>query len=142
MLAALRLTRHPPSDPARQVYIANTVKCRPPGNRTPEPAERAACGPYLDRQIELLQPEVIVALGRTATAYLLQTERGITSLRGQWAQWRGIPVMPTFHPSALLHDPSKKREVWEDVKLVLTRLGLPIPGAGRGTTTKEDGAGA
>jgi uracil-DNA glycosylase family 4 len=122
-----------------EVFIANVVKCRPPGNRQPEPLETAACGPFLDRQIELLQPEVIVALGRTATCHLLQTDRGITALRGKWASWRGIPVMPTWHPSALLHDPTKKRDTWDDVKLVLGRLGLQVPGRSAANPEEDPG---
>ncbi|MCC7440529.1 MAG: uracil-DNA glycosylase [Bdellovibrionales bacterium] len=109
------------------VYICNVVKCRPPGNRNPEPAEVAACSPFLHRQLAALRPEVIVALGKFATQTLLQTEEGIMRLRGKFIEYRGIPVMPTFHPSYLLRTPDAKREAWDDLKQVAARLGLAIP---------------
>ncbi len=111
------------------VYIANIVKCRPPGNRTPDPAEMDACIPYLYRQIELIGPKVIVLLGATPLSGLLG-KRGITRLRGQWLDYRGIPVMPTFHPSYLLRKPEAKREVWEDMQQVMSRFGKD-PGQSR-----------
>jgi DNA polymerase len=105
------------------VYIANVVKCRPPGNRTPEPQEMEACEGYLHEQIAIVRPKVIVALGNTACLGLLQVS-GITRLRGKWRLYRGaIPVMPTFHPSYLLRTEAAKREVWEDLKLVMGKLG-------------------
>lgn len=110
------------------VYIANVLKCRPPGNRNPEPAEIASCRPYLDAQIELVKPSVLVALGKFASQFLLETDEPISRLRGRWGSRRGIPVMPTYHPSFLLRQPEKKKEAWEDLQQVLRKLGLPIPG--------------
>lgn len=120
-----------------KVYIANIVKCRPTvdlkfeRDRPPEPDETAACSPYLLRQIELIQPKVIVTLGGPSTKFLLNTATGITRLRGQWGEFRGIPVMPTFHPSYVLRNGGDRsplrREVWHDIKLVLEKLGWPIP---------------
>jgi DNA polymerase len=113
-----------------EVYICNILRCRPPGNRKPEPEEAKNCNEYLERQLELVGPKFICCLGGTATTYLLGTTVGITRLRGKWREYRGIPVMPTFHPSALLHDPSKKADVWEDMKKLLARMGRPVPGRG------------
>ena len=113
--------------PRKSVYIGNVLKCRPPENRNPEPAEIAACRGYLETQIEIVRPEAIVALGKFAAQFLLETEEGIMRLRGKWGSYRGIPVMPTFHPSFLLRQPDKKREAWEDLLKVLDRLGLPAP---------------
>ena len=100
------------------VYIANIVKCRPPGNRTPERDEVETCEPFLLRQLAFVRPEVIVALGSPAFQCLLKTREPITRARGQWREWNGIRVMPTFHPAFLLRSPDKKREVWEDMKKV------------------------
>ncbi len=100
------------------IMIGNVNRCRPPQNRTPTPAEAATCKPFLLREIAVIQPEVIVVLGNTAMKNLLDTKEGITKLRGQFQDYRGIKVMPTFHPAYLLRDPSKKREVWEDMKKV------------------------
>ena len=100
------------------VYIANIVKCRPPGNRTPERDEVDTCEPFLLRQLAFIRPEVIVALGSPAFQCLLRTREPITRARGQWREWNGIKVMPTFHPAFLLRSPDKKREVWEDMKMV------------------------
>ena len=111
------------------VYIANVVKCRPPDNRDPEPDEIEACGPFLARQVELVRPEVLVALGRFAVQTLLRTTRPLGRLRGQWHEYAGIPLMPTFHPSYLLRKPQDKRLAWEDLKQVLSRLGLERPEA-------------
>jgi DNA polymerase len=105
------------------VYIANVVKCRPPDNRNPEPDEMAACEPFLKRQIELIGPEVIVALGKFAAQSLLRSKVPITKLRGQWHSYAGIKLMPTFHPAYLLRNPGDKRLVWEDIKKVLEALG-------------------
>lgn len=105
------------------VYIANVVKCRPPENRTPEGDEVATCSPFLLRQIELIRPQVLVALGKVAAQTLLSTDRRITSLRGQWGDFRGTPLMPTFHPAYLLRNEGAKRETWEDLKKVMARLG-------------------
>ncbi|MBK9372406.1 MAG: uracil-DNA glycosylase [Holophagales bacterium] len=110
------------------VYIANVLKCRPPGNRNPEPAEIASCRPYLEAQIELVKPSVLVALGKFASQFLLATDEPISRLRGRWGSRGGIPVMPTYHPSFLLRQPEKKKEAWEDLQQVLRKLGLPIPG--------------
>lgn len=100
------------------VYIANIVKCRPPGNRTPERDEVETCEPFLLRQLAFVRPDVIVALGSPAFQCLLKTREPITRARGQWREWNGIRVMPTFHPAFLLRSPDKKREVWEDMKKV------------------------
>lgn len=104
-----------------QCYIANVVKCRPPGNRVPEPAERAACWPNLRAQIRLLQPRIVVLLGATALQALIDPRASITRLRGEWIQKEGIWFMPTFHPAALLRDEAKKRPVWEDMKRVVVK---------------------
>jgi uracil-DNA glycosylase family 4 len=119
--------------PRSSVYIANVLKCRPPENRNPEPDEIAACRGYLERQIDLVKPEVLVALGKFAAQFLLETEEGIMRLRGRWGSYRGIPVMPTFHPSFLLRQPAQKKEAWEDLLAVLARLGIEAP-ARRGKT--------
>lgn len=113
--------------PRSSVYIANVLKCRPPENRNPEPDEIAACRGYLERQIDLVKPEVLVALGKFAAHFLLETEEGITRLRGKWGSYRGIPVMPTLHPSYLLRQPAQKKEAWEDLLAVLARLGIEAP---------------
>lgn len=105
-----------------QVYIANVVKCRPPGNRNPEPDEIAACSPFLRAQIAAIGPRVIVALGKFAAQTLLRTETPISRLRGRFHHVDGVPVMPTFHPSYLLRNPAAKREVWEDMKQVMKLL--------------------
>jgi len=107
------------------VYIANVIKCRPPGNRNPEPDEVASCEPFLIRQIELIAPEVIVALGKFAAQTLLRTKTPITQLRGRWFDYHGIRLMPTFHPAYLLRNPADKRLVWQDIRQVMERLGLP-----------------
>ncbi len=114
----------------RDVYIANVLKCRPPENRNPLPEEIAACRGYLETQISVVRPEVIVALGKFAAQFLLETEEGIMRLRGKWGSYRGFPVMPTFHPSFLLRQPDRKRDAWEDLLKVLQKLGLPSPPAG------------
>jgi uracil-DNA glycosylase family 4 len=101
-----------------QVYIANVIKCRPPNNRNPEPDEVAACEPYLFRQIDVIQPAVIVPLGKFAAQCLLKTTDPITRLRGRRFDYRGTTLIPTFHPAYLLRNPSAKREVWDDMKLV------------------------
>jgi DNA polymerase len=114
----------------KDVYIANVVKCRPPGNRNPEPDEIAACQPFLFRQIEAISPRVVVALGKFAAQTLLETAMPISKIRGQWFPFRGRKLMPTFHPSYLLRNPADKKLVWEDVKLVMAELGLPRPKSG------------
>ncbi len=100
------------------VFIGNVNRCRPPQNRTPTLAEAATCKPFLLREIAIVQPKVIVVLGNTAMKNLLETKEGITKVRGQFQDYKGIKVMPTFHPAYLLRDPSKKRETWEDMKKV------------------------
>jgi DNA polymerase len=118
-------------DPARDVYVCNILKCRPPGNRRPEPEEMSACFPYLNEQLALVKPRVIVALGNTAVAALLDTKMGITKVRGQWKLYRGILVMPTYHPSYLLRPSPQqadaKRQAWEDLQQVMKELGLALP---------------
>jgi uracil-DNA glycosylase family 4 len=115
--------------PERDVYICNILKCRPPDNRRPEPVETATCIPYLHEQLALVRPRAIVALGNTAVAALLDTNLGITKLRGQWKLYRGQTlVMPTYHPSYLLRPSPQqveaKRQVWADLQLVMKELGL------------------
>lgn len=100
------------------VYITNVVKCRPPRNRDPEPEEVEACRPFLERQIDTIRPKVICALGRVSALNLLDTNEGITRIRGRIFPFRGAKLVPTFHPAYLLRDPSKKRECWEDMKLI------------------------
>lgn len=103
------------------VYIANIVKCRPPENRDPLPEERATCLPYLLKQIEIIQPKIIVLLGATALKGLIDPNAKITQLRGTWLEWNGFKVMPTFHPSALLRNEQLKRPAWEDFKKVVAK---------------------
>jgi DNA polymerase len=105
------------------VLIGNVNRCRPPGNRPPTPQEASMCRPFLLREIAIVQPEVIVTLGNTAMKNLLGTNEGITKARGKFQDYKGIKVMPTFHPAYLLRDPSKKRETWEDLKKVRDHLG-------------------
>jgi DNA polymerase len=104
------------------VYISNIVKCRPPDNREPEPTEADTCLPFLLRQVRSIQPTVIVALGRVAAHYLLDTRAPLGRLRHRFHDLDGIPVMPTFHPSALLRFPNYKRDTWEDIKMVMAKL--------------------
>ena len=106
----------------KDVYIANIVKCRPPGNRDPESDEAAACLPFLKRQIELIDPAVIVLLGRIAARYLLGTTAPISSYRGRWMTWQGRAVLPTFHPAYLLRSPAAKRDAWADFKKLKQKL--------------------
>jgi len=106
------------------VYICNVVKCRPPENRNPEPDEVETCSPFLLRQIALVGPEVIVALGKFAAQTLLQSNTPITKLRGQWFEYQGVPLMPTLHPAYLLRNPADKKLVWQDIKSVMARLGM------------------
>jgi DNA polymerase len=101
-----------------EVLIGNVNRCRPPGNRPPTPEEASTCKPFLLREIAAAQPEVIVVLGNTAMKNLLDIKLGITKVRGQFQDYQGVKVMPTFHPAYLLRDPSKKKETWEDIKKV------------------------
>ncbi|MES1184207.1 MAG: uracil-DNA glycosylase [Myxococcales bacterium] len=121
MIAAMGIERD-------DVYVCNIVKCRPPKNRTPEPEEMSACMPYLAEQLSLVEPQVIVALGKTAVQGLFGTAEGITRIRGRWRLYQGrVAVMPTFHPAYLLRNPAAKREVWADLQLVLKHLGRSLP---------------
>ncbi len=110
-----------------EVYICNTLKCRPPMNRTPLPDERGNCREYFDRQLELVKPQYIVALGLTAAQNLLGATLTLGKLRGQFHQYREIPVLVTYHPAALLRNPNWKKDTWDDMKLLLTTMGRPIP---------------
>ena len=112
-----------------QVFIANIVKCRPPGNREPAPDETATCTPYLQRQLEIIRPHVIITLGRPSAQYMLQSKLSMGKLRGQWHAWRGIKLMPTFHPAYVLrsYNDQTRAAVWSDLKNVMAELGLPVP---------------
>lgn len=121
------------------VYICNIVKCRPPGNRNPEPDEVDACIGFVKKQIAAIQPKVIVTLGNVPTQNLLNTKQGITKMRGTWQEYDGIPVMPTFHPSYLLRSPGEKKRVWEDIKLVMKLLGLAVQPKESGARGQESG---
>lgn len=110
-----------------EVYICNVLKCRPPNNRDPQPAEVEACGSFMLRQVRAIGPQVIVALGRFAAQTLLATKTPISKLRGQFHDYHGIPLMPTYHPAALMRDASLKRDVWEDMKQVMGVLGKDVP---------------
>jgi DNA polymerase len=125
MIAAMGLARD-------AVYITNILKSRPPGNRDPKPAEVEACFPYLERQIDLVQPRVICTLGRPAANALLNSNRSMGDLRGRWASYRGVPVLPTYHPAYLLRSPGQKAKAWEDLKKVIVALieGPPSPASG------------
>ena len=115
MIIAIGLTRE-------DVYIANIVKCRPPQNRVPTNEEAEACLKYLRRQVFLIQPKVIVLLGSTALRFTVDKEARITRMRGNWIERKGVYMMPTYHPAALLRDPAKKYEAWEDLKKVQAKL--------------------
>lgn len=112
-----------------EIYICNILRCRPPGNRQPKPDEAGNCREYLEKTIELVGPKVIVCWGAVAAQNLLQTSTGITRLRGKFYDFRDIPVLCTFHPAALLEgrSPEKKKDVWEDMKMMLAKVGRPIP---------------
>ena len=120
MIAAMGLHRS-------EVYIANIVKCRPPANRTPEPFEASTCSPFLLEQIDVIRPQVIVALGGTAATYLLGVKQSLASLRGTWHSCREAKVAVTYHPAYLLRDPSQKGEAWKDLQRVMAELGLKAP---------------
>jgi uracil-DNA glycosylase len=121
MILAINLERD-------QVYIANVIKCRPPGNRNPEPDEIASCEPFLFQQIDAVKPKVIVALGAFAAKTLLRTEDPISRLRGRIYDFRGAKLIPTFHPSFLLRSPDRKRDAWEDLKKARAILTAPVTG--------------
>lgn len=112
-----------------RVYICNTLKCRPPGNRTPKPEERDNCREYFEQQIDLVRPKYLVALGGTAAQNMLDTTMPIGKLRGKIHQYRGIPLVVTYHPAYLLphRAPHMKKEVWADMKMLLAKMGLPVP---------------
>ncbi|MCX5852071.1 MAG: uracil-DNA glycosylase [Deltaproteobacteria bacterium] len=115
IIKAMNLTR-------TQVYICNILKCRPPGNRNPNPDEIALCEPFLIQQLEAIRPKVICALGTFAAKTLLKTETPISKLRGRFHMYQGIPLMPTFHPAYLLRNPAEKKQVWQDVKMIMEHL--------------------
>lgn len=117
IIKAMKLSRE-------QVYIANVIKCRPPENRNPEPDELDACRPYILKQIELIKPRVIVTLGRFPLQSLTQKAYSISSVRGEWLEAEGIKLMPTYHPAYLLRTPAAKKDVWADMKKVMTELGI------------------
>ena len=117
IIKAMKLTRD-------EVYIANVIKCRPPENRNPEQDEIDACRPYIRRQIEIIQPKVIVTLGRVALQSLTEKGYAISAVRGQWLGYNGIKVMPTYHPAYLLRTPAAKKDVWADMKKVMAELGI------------------
>jgi uracil-DNA glycosylase family 4 len=111
--------------PRREVYIANVVKCRPPNNRNPLPEEQIRCAPFLEEQIRLVRPKILICLGAVAAQYLLGSRQGVGRLRGTVHEWHGIPLLATWHPAYLLRQPSAKRETWDDIKLALRHLGRP-----------------
>lgn len=117
IIRAIRLRR-------QDVYIANAIKCRPPANRTPEPEEMAACLPYLRRQLDIIRPAVICALGAVAARGLLGTTASLGSLRGRFHDCQGVPLRVTYHPAYLLRYPEAKRKTWEDLQAVAERLGI------------------
>ncbi len=120
MIAAMGLKRE-------EVYIANVVKCRPPGNRTPEPAEANTCSAFLIRQIDVVKPQVLVALGATAATYLLGQRQPLAGLRGRVHAFRGCQLIVTYHPAYLLRDPRQKKEAWADLQIAMRELGLKAP---------------
>ncbi|MDI6808776.1 MAG: uracil-DNA glycosylase [Candidatus Eisenbacteria bacterium] len=109
------------------VYIANVLKCRPPFNRDPDSDEIKACVPILIQQLELVKPKMICALGKFAAQFLTESKEPISALRGKVFSYRGIPVIPTFHPAAILRNPGLKRSVWEDIQLIMKECGIPMP---------------
>jgi DNA polymerase len=123
MIAAMGLKRE-------EVYIANVVKCRPPGNRTPEPEEANTCSPFLFRQIDVVRPQVLVALGATAATYLLGQRQPLAGLRGRVHAFRGMQLIVTYHPAYLLRDPRQKKEAWADLQIAMRELGLKPPAKG------------
>lgn len=120
MIAAMGLKRE-------DCYIANIVKCRPPGNRTPEPDEANTCSPFLFRQIDVVRPQVLVALGATAATYLLGARQPLAGLRGRVHAYRGMSLIVTYHPAFLLRDPRQKKEAWADLQIAMKELGLKAP---------------
>jgi DNA polymerase len=135
MLAALGMRR------GENVYIANVLKCRPPGNRTPEPREVESCRPYLDRQIALIAPRIIVALGKSAATTLLNVEASIASLRGRIHRYRGVPLIVTYHPAYLLRNLPDKAKTWEDLCLARSTLRCLLEGASEALPLQASRAG-
>lgn len=123
MISAMGLKRE-------EVYICNVVKCRPPGNRTPEPEEANTCSPFLFKQIDVVRPQVIVALGATAATYLLGHRQPLAGLRGRVHAFRGTQLIVTYHPAFLLRDPRQKKEAWADLQIAMKELGLKLPSKG------------
>ncbi|MGC9224734.1 MAG: uracil-DNA glycosylase [Terracidiphilus sp.] len=123
MIAAMGLKRE-------ECYIANVVKCRPPGNRAPEPDEANTCSPFLFRQIDVVRPQVLVALGATAVTYLLGARQPLAGLRGRVHAFRGTSLIVTYHPAFLLRDPRQKKEAWADLQIAMKELGLKVPKRG------------
>ena len=124
MITAMGLKRE-------EVYICNVVKCRPPGNRTPEPDEANTCSPFLFKQIDVVRPQVIVALGATAATYLLGHRQPLAGLRGRVHAFRGTQLIVTYHPAFLLRDPRQKKEAWADLQIAMKELGLARPASAR-----------
>jgi len=120
MIGAMGLSRD-------DVYIANVIKCRPPGNRTPEPTECATCSPFLLKQIDAIKPKALIALGAVAARTLLGVNQPMIQLRGKWWDFRGIPLAVTYHPAYLLRDPRQKAEAWKDLQMVMRKLNIPVP---------------
>lgn len=120
MIGAMGFTRE-------QIYIANVCKCRPPNNRQPTLDEMQTCLPYLRAQLAIIKPKTIVVLGASAVTGLLDTQQGVSRLRGRWTRYENVPLMPTFHPTYLLRYPTAKKNSWEDLKAVLKHLGRPAP---------------
>jgi DNA polymerase len=121
MLAAISLSRK------TNCFIANIVKCRPPGNRDPAPDEEHACFPFLEQQIQVLKPKLILAVGRIAAQYMLNTTETIGKIRGHFYNYQGLPFMATYHPSALLRNETLKKPAWEDLKLFKKKLSEIVP---------------
>ena len=127
IIEAMGLTRE-------EIYILNTIKCRPPGNRNPTPEEQQNCAGYLQRQLEIIRPEYIVCLGAIASHSFLECKTPIGKMRGQFFQKNGIKVLCTFHPAYLLRDPRRKRDVWDDIQFLMKDMGLPVPKKSDGVT--------
>ena len=119
IIQAMKLTRE-------KVYIANCLKCRPPGNRNPLPTELATCNPILMKQIDIIRPKIICALGKFASQTVLNSQEPISRMRGRFFEAHGVRVMPTFHPAYLLRNPADKKLAWEDAKLIMKELGIPL----------------
>lgn len=119
IIKAMKLTRD-------DVYIANVIKCRPPENRNPEPDELEQCRPFIRQQVALVKPKVIVTLGKFGLQSLTEKAYAISNIRGEWLEYEGIRLMPTYHPAYLLRTPAAKKDVWNDMKKVMAELGIPI----------------